>query len=263
MLFETPDAAERPTRVCITAGAGGLGRAITDRFFAAGARVHICDASAEAVVATLSECAGVHGTVADVGNPAEVRDFIAEAVEWMGGIDVLVNGAAFAGPRCALEAISDSEWDRTLAVNLSGVFYALREVVPIMKRQGEGAIVNVASASARTGLPKRLAYVTSKSAVIALTYNVARELGPDNIRCNAVLPGIIDNAAGRRLVDARARENRVPWDEAEADLLRHVSLRSWIDPVEVADMVHFLASKAARHISGQAIGVCGNLEWDG
>ncbi|HVS16168.1 MAG TPA: SDR family oxidoreductase [Thermoanaerobaculia bacterium] len=261
-LFDEVDAAPVPQRVLVTGGAGGLGQVIACRFHESGARVHLCDCSAAALAQALASHPGMHGTVADVARSEEVRMFVREACEWMGGVDVLVNCAGDVGPRAPIEEIGDDEWTRTVEVNLSGMFYCIREVTPLMRAQRSGAIVNIGSTSSRTGLPRRSAFVAAKAGVLGLTLNVARELGPDNVRCNAVLPGILDNHTGRELVARRARERRVSNDEVEADLLSYVSMRSWIEPEEVAALVVYLASPAARHVSGQAIGVCGNLEWE-
>lgn len=250
-------------RACVTAGASGLGVAIARAFHRAGARVHIGDASPKALAEVLGEHPGMHGSVVDVGEPAEVEALFAEALDWMGGLDVLVNCAAIGGPRAALQDIEYEDWDRTVRVNLSGMFYCLRQAARVMREQRSGSIINLTSSSARTGLPMRSAFVASMSGVLGLTYNAARELGPHNIRCNAVLPGVLDNEAGRRLVKRLARERRQSIEEAEAEFLGHVSMRSWIDAAEVADTVLFLASDSARHITGQSIGVCGNVEWEG
>jgi len=261
-LFEDVDEPSRRQRVLVTGGAGGLGLVIARRFLENDASVHLCDCSPAALAQALASFPGMHGTVADVARSTEVAQCVGEAREWMGGIDVLVNCAAEVGPRAPLEEIDDEEWIRTLEVNLTGMFYCIRAVVPMMREQRSGSIVNVGSTSARTGLPRRTAFVASKAGVLGLTGNVARELGPDNVRCNAVLPGILDNAAGRELVARRARERRLSADEVEADLLSYVSMRSWIAPEEVADLVVYLASHAARHVTGQTIGVCGNVEWE-
>ena len=258
MLF---DDEPQPLRVCVTGGAEGLGLAIAKRFHDAEARVHICHRSAQTLVETLAEHPGMHGTVADVGSASDVNLFVAEAHEWMGGIDVLVNAADEPGPRQRIEDLSVEDWQRTLDVNLSGMFYCIREVAPLMREQRGGSIVNIASTSARTGLPKRVGYVVSKAGVLGLTHNVARELGPDNVRCNAILPGMIDNDSSRSLIESRARRG-LNEDVAEAELLSRVSMRSWITPDEVAELAVYLASDAARHISGQQIGVCGNVEWE-
>jgi NAD(P)-dependent dehydrogenase (short-subunit alcohol dehydrogenase family) len=261
-LFDDVEEAPSPQRVLVTGGAGGLGQVIACRFHESGARVHLCDSSAAALALALASHPGMHGTVADVARSEEVALFVREAREWMGGVDVLVNCAGEVGPRAPLEEIEDDEWTRALEVNLSGMFYCIREVAPLMKAQRSGAIVNIGSTSSRTGLLRRTAFVAAKAGVLGLTLNVARELGPDNVRCNTVLPGILDNRTGRDLVARRARERRLHDDEVEADLLSYVSMRSWIEPEEVAELVLFLASPAARHVSGQTIGVCGNLEWE-
>jgi NAD(P)-dependent dehydrogenase (short-subunit alcohol dehydrogenase family) len=253
---------EKPLRVCVTGGAGGLGLQIAKGFYRQGSRVHICDVAPEDLLRTLNEHPGMHGTTADVSLSAEVREFIREAAEWMGGIDVLVNCAGDFGPRCRVEDIDDEEWERSIGVNLSGAFYCIREVSPLMRGQRHGAIVNIACTAARSGMPRRAGYVAAKAGMLGLTQSVARELGPDNIRCNAILPGMIEGDAGRRLVELRARQAQSSREEAEAELLSKVSMRSWIEPEEVAEMVLYLTSTAGRHVSGQEIAVCGNLEWE-
>ena len=259
MLIEPP---EKPLRVLVSGGAGGLGLEIARRFHRNEDRVHICDVDAPNLLEAMAEHPGMHGTVADVAISDEVRQAVREAVDWMGGVDVLINCAGDAGVRSRIEDVDDEDWDRALAVNLSGTFFCIREVSPWMRAQGSGAIVNIAATSAKLGLPRRAAYAAAKAGVLGLTRTTARELGPDGVRCNAVLPGIVDNRAGRELLDARARQHGISSDEAEADLLAHVSMRSWISQEEVADLAFYLASPAARHITGQEIGVCGNLEWE-
>jgi NAD(P)-dependent dehydrogenase (short-subunit alcohol dehydrogenase family) len=108
----------------------------------------------------------------------------------------------------------------------------------------------------------RTAYVTAKQGVMGVTQNLARELGPSNIRCNAILPGLIDNERGRSIVSNYARENKTSNEKAEADFLKYISMKSWINPSEIGDTVVFLASNAGRHISGQFLAVDGNFEWE-
>lgn len=249
-------------RVIVTAGGSGIGRAIAERFLAAGARVHICDIAP----ATLDEALAAHddlrGSVADVGAPADVEKLVAEAVGWMGGVDVLVNNAGIGGPRAALEDVSYEDWDRTISVNLNGMFYCIKNVAPLMKAQNSGCIVNISTASAKVALPMRSPYVASKVGVLGLTHTVAREYGPFGIRCNAILPGLIDNERGRNILADHAKEKGVDFAAAEQDFLEFISLRTWIDPAEVGDLAVFLASTAGRHITGQNIGMDGNVEWE-
>ncbi|MEK9901396.1 MAG: SDR family oxidoreductase, partial [Rhodospirillaceae bacterium] len=204
----------------------------------------------------------VSGSLADVGVPEQVEALVADAVETMGGVDVLVNNAGIGGPNAALEDISYEDWDRTIGVNLNGMFYCIKNVAPHMKAQEAGCIVNISTASAKVALPQRSPYVASKVGVLGLTHTVAREYGPFGIRCNAILPGLIDNPRGRGIVARQAAERGISVEEREAEFLEFISLKCWIDPAEVGDLAVFLASDAGRHITAQEIGMDGNVEWE-
>lgn len=254
--------AQSVQNVVVTGGADSVGRVMAEKFLARGDRVHICDVRADALQAALAANPGMRGTLANVGRPVEVEALFAEALGWMGHVDVLVNNVGIAGPRVAIEEISYADWDECITVNLNGMFYCMKQVLPGMKARKHGAIVNFSSGSTRTGLPYRAPYVAGKVAVEGLTRNAARELGPFNIRCNAILPGMIDNARMRSVVaKTAAATNRTP-EQVEESYLQYISMRTKIQPAEIADMVLFLCSDAARHVSGQLIGVCGNIEWE-
>jgi NAD(P)-dependent dehydrogenase (short-subunit alcohol dehydrogenase family) len=252
----------RGLRVVVTAGGQGIGRAVAERFLEAGAEVAVCDVNGRLLPELQAALPRLHVATADVADPAQVEEFFAEVYRQLGGIDVLVNNAGIGGGRAALEDIGYADWDRAVSVNLNGMFYCIKQVTPRMKRDRGGCIVNISTASVRTGLPFRTPYVASKAGVMGLTHNVARELGAFNIRCNSILPGLIDNARGRALVQRAADETGRDFAAAEADVLRYISLRSWIDPSEIGDAAIFLASHAGRHITGQSLGVCGNVEWE-
>jgi NAD(P)-dependent dehydrogenase (short-subunit alcohol dehydrogenase family) len=249
-------------RVIVTAGGSGIGRAIVERFVAAGAQVHTCDVNAEFLDDVVASHDAIAGTLADVGVPGDVEKLIGAAVARMGGVDVLVNNAGIGGPAAALEDISYDDWDRTIAVNLNGMFYCIKNVAPHMKAQKSGCIVNISTASAKVALPMRSPYVASKVGVLGLTHTVAREYGPLGIRCNAILPGLIDNARGRGILARQAAERGISVEEREEQFLEFISLKCWIDPSEVGDLAVFLASHAGRHITGQQIGMDGNVEWE-
>jgi NAD(P)-dependent dehydrogenase (short-subunit alcohol dehydrogenase family) len=249
-------------RVIITAGGGGIGRVIAERFAKDGHQVHICDVDAAAVAETVAANPGLHASVTDVGDYRQVEAMFAEAMAWLGGIDVLINNHGIAGPRGFVEDLDYAEWDHCLRVNLSGMFYTVKQAVPHMKRQKSGCIINLSTTSARTGLPKRTAYVAGKVGVLGLTKNLARELGPWGIRCNVVLPGFMDNARGRGVLTKVAKEKGISLEEMEKEALRYVSMRTWIDMAEIASACAFLASDEARHVSGQELAVCGNAEWE-
>jgi NAD(P)-dependent dehydrogenase (short-subunit alcohol dehydrogenase family) len=249
-------------RVLVTGAGAGIGRAIAERFVASGATVHVCDVAEDALHDVARANPSLRATRADVGSARDVAQLFEDATGWMGGLDVLVNNCGIAGPRAFIEDITDEAWHQTLQVNLTGMFYCVRQATPLFKAQGGGCIINLSTTSARTGLPKRLAYVVSKAGVQGLTQNVARELGPWNVRCNAILPGMVDNPRGRRIVASVAADRGVSVAEMEAEFLQFVSMRTWVEPGEIGELAVFLASPGGRHISGQMIGVCGNTEWE-
>ena len=253
---------DRPQTVMVTAAGRSIGRAIAERFHAAGAKVHICCLTTDSLNAVLGANPGMSGSIADVASADAVARWFDEGLAALGDLDVLVNNAGIGGPRAPIEEISDADWYRVIEVNLHGMFHCVKRAVPVMKARGAGSIINISTASTQTGMPLRTPYITSKCAVDGMTTNLARELGPFGIRCNAILPGLIDNPRGRALITRLANERNQTIDEAEERYLSFISMRSFITSEEIADAAFFLASDAARHISGQLLAVCGNLEWE-
>ncbi|QYY33898.1 MULTISPECIES: SDR family oxidoreductase [Cupriavidus] len=249
-------------RVLVTGGADSVGRVIAELFRARGALVHICDVREDALAETLRANPGMTGTVANVGRPDEVAKVVRDAERHFGDISVLVNNVGIAGPRAAIEDISDEAWRETLDVNVGAMFQFMKRVVPAMKRRRHGAIINFSTGSTRTRLPMRTPYVVSKAAVESLTLNAARELGPFNVRCNAILPGMIDNERMQRIVANIAQESGRAAEEVESDYLKYISLRSKVQPEDLAQTVLFLASDAASKITGELLAVSGNVEWE-
>lgn len=248
--------------VVVTAGAANIGLAIATRFLDAGDRVFVCDVSTDAIAAARAAYPKLCGYCADVGQPEQVENFFARVAAEAGPVDILVNNAGIGGPRGPIETLDYAEWRNTIEINLNGMFYCVKQVVPSMKQRNAGVILNISTTSARTGLPNRAPYVASKAGVHGLTQNLARELGPFGIRCNAILPGHMDTPRGHRLVELRAEETGRPVAEVDLESLRYYSMRCWVQPEEVGDTAVFLASDQARHISGQMLGVCGNAEWE-
>ena len=247
-------------RVLVTAGASGIGRAISDLLIARGARVHICDVSDDFLAEFRSAHRDSGATKADVASEADVLRLFAEVESSLGGLDVLVNNAGVAGPTGGVEDIRPEDWRRTIDVCLTGQFLCAHHAVPMLKCAGGGAIVNLSSAAGRFGYAFRTPYSAAKWGVIGFTHSLAKELGPDNIRVNAILPGIVEGPRMTGVIAARARQMDVSYEAMEKTYLDRVSLRRMVSAGDVAATVAYLLSPAGRNISGQTIGVDGNVE---
>src|SRR5260370_26815509 len=169
------DTSVQGLRLTVTAGAGGIGRRIATRFREHGARVFVCDV-AEALEELRASEPEIGAVLADVGDPAAVERLFSTALPALGGLDVLVNNAGISGPTAAAEDVTPSDWDRTLAVNISGQFYCARLAIPAMKAAGGGSIVNISSTSGKTALPLPLPYAVSKHPGMGLTATLAPEV---------------------------------------------------------------------------------------
>ncbi|HMQ57015.1 MAG TPA: SDR family oxidoreductase [Rhizobiaceae bacterium] len=247
-------------RVAISAGAGGIGLAIARRMTKAGWRVAICDVSGEALAAAASELPGVLALRADVSDEGEVAAFFAEIERSFGGLDAMVNNAGIAGPTAGVEDIAPQDWRRCIDIGLTGQFLCTRHAVPMLKRAGGGSIVCMSSAAGKHGYAFRTPYSAAKFGVIGFAQSLAKELGPANIRVNAILPGIVEGPRMRSVIENRAAATGVSVPEMEARYLASISLRRMVTMEDVAETVYFLLSEAGRNISGQSIGVDGNVE---
>ena len=247
-------------RVLITAAGSGIGRTIAASFFARSARVFVCDVDEEALKATLAELDGVAGEVTDVSDPAAVDRMVGKAAETLGGLDVLVNNAGIAGPTARVEDIDPVELERTTSTNLHGQFYCCRRAVPLLREAGGGSIINLGSVASRLGFPLRSPYAATKWGAVGFTKSLAIELGPDNIRVNAILPGHVDSDRFRRVITAKAAALGMSDEAMTAEYLGYSSLGRKVDMEDIANMALYLASPFGEMITGQAISVCGNVE---
>ena len=246
-------------RVLVTAGASGIGRAIANAFVEDGGRVHVCDIG-EAALAECRDTLGVTTSLADVSREDEVRRLVDEAGAALGGLDVLINNAGIAGPTGTVDAIATSAWRQTIDINLNGQFYCAHYAVPLLRAAGEAAIVNMSSAAGRFGYAFRTPYSASKWAIVGFTQSLAKELGPDGIRVNAILPGIVKGPRMEGVIRARAEQVGVADMQMEAEYLQRISLRHMVTPEDIASAALFLCTQAGWNISGQSISVCGNVE---
>jgi NAD(P)-dependent dehydrogenase (short-subunit alcohol dehydrogenase family) len=252
----------RDRRVLVTAGAAGIGRAIADTLVSAGARVHITDVSEEAIAGAIRATPGLTGSSGDASDPAHVDRVLADISDRSGGLDILVNNVGIAGPTGAVDTYSDQDVERTIDVNLRSHFYFLNRFVPLLKASAKSpSIIAISSVAGRLGYGLRTPYAATKWAIVGLVKSLAIELGPQGIRANAILPGVVDGPRMDRVIADRASASGTTEAEMRESYLHKISLRRMVEAEDVANLALFLASDLARNISGQAISVDGNVEY--
>ena len=245
-------------RVLITAGAAGIGRALAEAFQREAARVFVCDVDAAALARLALEHPGIGQCQADVADRAQVAALFGAATAALGGLDCLVNNAGIAGPTGKVEDIDPAEWDRCIAVDLTGQFNCVRLAVPHLRKSNNASIMNVSSLAGRLGFPLRTPYAAAKWGVIGLTRSLAAELGPDRIRVNALLPGIVAGERQQRVLTAKAAARGIRFEEMERLAFSYTSIKEYVSAEQLADLVLFAASQRGASISGQALSVCGD-----
>lgn len=246
--------------ILITGGASGIGRKIAETYLAANHSVHVCDSSSDMIDEFAAANPTATVTQADVSNVADVDLVYEDFLKRHAKLDILINNAGVAGPVDHVEDIAPSDWDDCLAINLSGTFYMTRRAIPLIRAAGGGSIVNIASTAGLFGTPLRSPYAASKWGMIGLTKTWAMELGPDNIRVNAVCPGCVSGPRIEAVIEKDARERKVPVQQVRDVYLRQSSMRTFVSADDIANMVFFLTSDAGAKISGQAIAVDGHTE---
>nr|WP_208408111.1 SDR family oxidoreductase [Variibacter gotjawalensis] len=247
-------------RVLVTAGASGIGREVVRAFIAEDAKVHTCDVDRDALAALKTSDPKVTQSVADVSDRDQVSKLFDDALKALGGLDVLVNNAGIAGPTGKIEDIHPDDWDRCLAINITGQYNCARLAVPHLRQSQNASMVCVSSLAGRLGFAMRTPYAAAKWAVVGLMKSLAIELGEDGIRVNAILPGVVEGDRQERVLQAKAQARGVSFNQVRDEALAAVSMHTMVTPQQLADMMVFLASPRGRTISGQAISICGDTQ---
>ena len=245
-------------RVMVSAGASGIGLEIARAFAREGASVHVCDVDAVALERLRTTDSAITSTRCDVSSRTEVARFFEQGISSLGGLDCFVNNAGIAGPTGRIDEIEPAEWDRCIAIDLTGQFNCARVAVPHLRKSSNASLVNVSSLAGRLGFAMRTPYASAKWGVIGLTRSLAVELGPDNIRVNALLPGIVAGERQEKVLTAKAKARGISFEEMEQLVFSYSSLKEYVTPQQLADLVVFVASPRGRTISGQALSVDGD-----
>ncbi|MGI9421065.1 MAG: SDR family oxidoreductase [Geminicoccaceae bacterium] len=248
-------------RVILTAGAAGIGRVTLKTFVDAGAEVFVCDVDDDALNDVRGSFQNVGVIHADVSDPDDVDRLFDTALERLGGLDILLNNAGIAGPTAAVEDVDLDDWRKTLEINVTGQFLCAKRAVPHIRAAGGGSIVNLSSAAGRFGFPLRSPYAASKWAVVGFTKSLAIELGPSKIRVNAICPGAVAGERIERVIRAKAEAQGVSFEEMYQHYANTASMQTMIDPQDIANMMLFICSDAGHLVSGQILGVDGNVEY--
>ena len=249
-----------PQRVMITAAAGGIGKAIARAFAADGAKVHICDVNEAALAQFRAEFPDIAASHVNVRSEGEIDAWFDDALEDLGGLDVMVNNAGIKGPTAPVDDIELADWRECLEICLDSHFLCARRAAPVMKSQGSGSIINLSSTAGLYGFGNRTPYAAAKWAVIGLTKSLAIELGPHKVRCNAICPGAVKGDRINRVIQGEADMRGVPFDVVAREMVWSQSISRFVEPSEIADMCVFLGSPAASMVNGQAIAVDGHIE---
>jgi NAD(P)-dependent dehydrogenase (short-subunit alcohol dehydrogenase family) len=247
-------------RVAIITGASkGIGRELSLRFAAEGARVVCAARSADLVKETAAKVQAAGGqaiaVVCDAAKEDQVRQLVETAVKSFGKLDTLINNAGDGGPTKKVQEYTVEDWYYTIDSCLTSSYLCIRFAVPEMIKAGGGAIVNISSGAGRRGLPFRIGYCSAKAGQVGMAYGLAHELGPLGIRVNVVAPGAVEGDRIDSVIAGQARVKGISEAQQRQAMIDRSPLKRMVTARDIADATLFLASDLARNISGQCIPV--------
>lgn len=244
----------------VTGGGSGIGAATAHILAEAGALVVVAGRRLPPLQEVAAAIGG-HAIACDVTDLSQVRRLFSEAARLTGRLDILVNNAGGPGPIAPVDEVDMTAWVACMNVNLIGAMHCLQEAARIMRRQKSGSIINMSSLMGIQGYPMRSAYVASKFALVGITETMARELGPDGVRVNALLPGAVSGENMDRILERRAlAEGRPAAEIARESYTDKAALQRWVDPAEVGRAALYLASDLSSAVTGESLKVdCGRF----
>ena len=249
--------------IIISAAADGIGWAIAKSCLEKGCSVYLSDINQQKID-EINEHPLINKKIfidnVDANNPDSVEKYFDGIKEKNSTIDALINNVGIAGPTGPMEGLSISNWKNTIEVNINSHFYFTKYAIPLLKANNGGSIINISSTAGLFGFPLRTPYAASKWAVIGITKSLAIELGDFNVRVNAICPGSVSGDRMKRVIEAKAKSIGIPAEELQQDYESMVSLKTFVDKEDIANMALFLISNEAKRISGQVMTVDGNTE---
>ena len=248
-------------KIIISAGASGIGWAITKVCLAKGASVYLCDNDPKAINKVKKHSLynkRIFVSKIDASNEIEVIDFFQLVKKKFKKLDALINNIGIAGPTGSIEKLESNEWENTLHVNVNSHFYFNKQAIPLLKKTKSASIINISSGAGIMGFPLRSPYAASKWAVVGMTKTLAMELGKYKIRVNAICPGTIKGDRMKRVIRDKAKFTKISAKIIEKDFISMSSMNCWIREEDVGKMCSFLISNDGERISGQVIPVDGN-----
>ena len=248
-------------KIIISAGASGIGWAITKICLSRGAIVYLCDIDSKSLNKIKKHpLTGkkLFSYECDASDEDEVSSFFYQIKKKTKKIDALINNVGVAGPTGTIEKLNSNDWEQTLKVNVISHFYFTKLAIPMLKKNKGGSIVNISSGAGIMGFALRSPYAASKWAVIGVTKTLAMELGKFKIRVNAVCPGTIKGDRMVRVIRDKAKFLKVSKKKIEKEFVSMASMNSWIYEEDIGKMCSFLISSDGERVSGQTIPVDGN-----